>query len=95
MLTALHANPILYASQLAIGFACSILGGYVAARLAGREELLNGALSSWLCISFGVYGFFAGSAHDYPLEIGGFIASPAAGLLGGYLRQKQIPRNGA
>lgn len=90
----MHANPILYASQLFIGFARSILGGYVAARIAGREELLNGALS-WLCISFGVYGFFAGSAHDAALEIGGFIASPAAGLLGGYVRQKQTPREKA
>jgi fructose-specific phosphotransferase system IIC component len=80
----LHANPILYASQLFIGLARSILGGYVAARIAGREELLNGTLSSWLCISF-----------DPSVEIGAFIASPAAGLLGGYVRQKQTPREKA
>lgn len=41
--------------QLLLGALCSVLGGYVAARLAARSELVNGALSAFLCIAFGLY----------------------------------------
>ena len=40
---------------LVIGLACSTLGGFVAAWLAKHDELLNGALSSFLCVALGVY----------------------------------------
>ena len=56
---ALHANAFLYVLQLLIGFGCSALGGYVAAWLAKHDELLNGPLSSFLCIAFGIYSLAA------------------------------------
>jgi hypothetical protein len=35
-----------------LGTVGSIIGGYVGAWLAGHDETLNGALSSWLCLAF-------------------------------------------
>ena len=42
IMTAIHANPLLYGLESLIGLACSVLGGYVAARVAKHDELLNG-----------------------------------------------------
>jgi uncharacterized membrane protein YfcA len=52
---AIHANVPLYVAQLLVGLACSVLGGYVAAWLAKHDELLNGGLSSVLCVAGGIY----------------------------------------
>jgi hypothetical protein len=94
----------LYAPQLAISLCCSMLGGYVSARIAGHDELLNGAASAFLNIVFGLlpvvlrlFGTGFGMSSNLPWEI--FlppflllIASPAFGLLGGYLRLRQTRR---
>ena len=45
---ALRANGPLFALGTLLGMGCSILGGYVGARLAKHAELLNGALTSFL-----------------------------------------------
>jgi len=42
----------------------SVLGGYVSARIAKHDELLNGALSSILCVGGGTYAVISGSAAD-------------------------------
>jgi hypothetical protein len=87
---AIHGNPSLYAAQLLIGFGCSVLGGYVAAWLAKRHELLNGALSSFLCLALGVYAITSGkdsNAHWVQLLL--FVASPACASFGGYLKLMQ------
>ena len=87
---ALHANTSLYALQLLIGFGCSALGGYVAAWLAKHDELLNGSLSSFLCIAFGIYSLAASPGSNYRWEELLLLpAGPAVGLLGGYLRRRQ------
>jgi uncharacterized membrane protein YfcA len=87
--TAIHNNVPLYAAQLLVGLACSVLGGYVAARLAKREELLNGALSSFICVVLGVYMVASGNdSTPHWLQALMFIASPALALLGGYLMQR-------
>lgn len=69
------------------GVLCSILGGYVAARIAAHDEVLNGALSAWACVGLGV--LMARVAPDAP-SLGQSVvllgASPALGALGGYLR---------
>jgi len=87
---ALQSSSLLYASQLLIGSACSVLGGYVGARLAKHDELLNGLLTSFLCVGIGVYSLAEriGSSSSL-LHLLGFVASPALGLLGGYLRLAQ------
>ena len=38
-----------------------MLGGYVSARIAARDEVLNGALASILCIGFGIYAVVKGT----------------------------------
>ncbi|HET6762278.1 MAG TPA: hypothetical protein VFH27_01370, partial [Longimicrobiaceae bacterium] len=55
----MHASPGLQAASMAVGCLCSVLGGYVAARIAGRSHVLHGALSSYLCMAFGIAALFA------------------------------------
>jgi hypothetical protein len=87
---AIHASPSLYGLQLLIGFGCSVLGGYVAAWIAKHDELLNGALSSSLCIAIGVYSFARGKMlGTLPVEILLLSASPLGAFLGGYLKRLQ------
>lgn len=72
--------------QLGIGLACSVLGGYVAARLAKHDELLNGTLSSILCVALGVFTISAGRSSDPLLvQVVLFSASPALGFVGAWL----------
>ena len=81
-----------YVVGLLLGSACSVLGGYVAARIAKRDELLNGALSAVLCIAFGVYAWIKGIGDASPTTHAAFLAlSPALGAFGGYLRQRAKP----
>lgn len=86
----IHASPELYSIQAAIGIFCSGLGGYVAAWLARHDQLLNGALSSWLCICLGLYSLLSG-IHESSMAmlVIGLLVSPVAGLAGGYVRLKQ------
>jgi len=92
LLKIIQGDWMLFATQFLIGSFCSVLGGYIAALIAKHNELLNGALSAWLCVAFGVYGLANGAASEsLPLAILGFILSPALALLGGYLRFLQVP----
>ncbi len=89
IVAALHGSVLIYTVQFLIGAGCSILGGYVAGRLAKQDELLNGSLSSYLCIGIGLYSVVAGKESRLLLALIGLAASPALGLLGGYLRLAQ------
>lgn len=91
---ALHASTSLHVVQLLIGAGASLLGGYVAAWLARHDELLNGALSSFLCVALGIFSLATGHVSSHRLEELLLLpAGPACGLLGGYLRlkQKRVP----
>jgi hypothetical protein len=82
----LGSAPI-YLAQLAVGMACSVLGGYVAATLAKHHELLNGALASILCVLLGIYVLTTrNDPHPMYVQISLVVISPALSLLGGYLR---------
>jgi len=87
----LKASTLFFASSCILGGLCSVLGGYVAARLAKHDELLNGGLSSILCVASGIYGVMSGSAAE---RVGVHLVflplSVALGALGGYLRARQI-----
>jgi hypothetical protein len=86
----IHSSPWLYGLQLGIGLGCSVLGGYVAARIAKHDELLNGVLSSFLCTAIGVYSVMSGKdSQSVVVQIFLLAAAPAFALLGGYLRQTQ------
>jgi putative membrane protein (TIGR04086 family) len=83
--TALNTNPVLFSAQFLIGAICSALGGYLAARIAKHDELLNGAFSAWLCIAISVNAVATGKDDGpWAMQALDFLVSPAAGLLGGY-----------
>jgi hypothetical protein len=85
----IHADLTLHSIQLAFGFACSVLGGYIAARIARRGEVLNGTLSSFLCILFGIYAATSGTLLVSPAEHALLLAaSVAAAAFGGFLARK-------
>jgi hypothetical protein len=76
-----------------LGALCSVLGGYISARIAKHDEILNGALSSILCVGFGVYSVLGGSAADHlVLHLAFLPLSPALGALGGYLSSRRNAR---
>lgn len=83
---AMNKNAPIYVLQLAIGSGCSLLGGYLAGRLAKHDELLNGALSSFLCVTLGLWTvIFGKEVHSLAEEILLLVASPTLGLVGGYI----------
>lgn len=86
----IRSSGWLYGLQLGIGLGCSVLGGYVAARLAKHDELLNGLLSSFLCTAIGIYSVMSGKeSESLIVQIFLLAAAPVFALLGGYLRQIQ------
>lgn len=90
----LHSNVGLYVTTTAIGCACSIIAGYVAAWLAKHDEVLNGALSSFLCVGFDLYAMIKGTGTvSLWLMILLLPASVLLGALGGFFRtlQKREP----
>jgi hypothetical protein len=87
------SDPSLIATTMVLGSLASVLGGYTAAWIAGRSHLLIGALSAYLCTVFGIVSLFHDTAGASLLQhLGGFVLSPALGLLGGYLRLLQMRR---
>jgi hypothetical protein len=91
VMSAVHADPVLYAAELGIGLACSALGGFIAASIAKQRRILNGVLASWLCVGVGVYSF--AEAHDLT-QVGIHVAliavTPLCYWLGAVLRIKMI-----
>ena len=87
LMDAMQNRPGLYLLGLVLGSICSVFGGYLAARIAKHDEVLNGALSSYLCLAFGAYAMVKGTIPTAPLLHAVFLAlSPALGAIGGYLR---------
>jgi hypothetical protein len=89
----LMASGVYRVSSSILGALCSVLGGYVSGRIAKHDEVLNGALSSILCIGFGVYAVLSGSAADhFGLHLAFLPLSPALGAFGGYLSSRRNAR---
>ena len=86
----LGRSTLLLVSSSILGGLCSVLGGYVSARIAKHDEVLNGGLSSILCVASGVYAVINVSpAAPLWLHLVYLPLSPALGALGGYLRSRQ------
>jgi len=95
MTKVLKASTLLTVSSPILGGLCSVLGGYVAARIAKHDELLNGGLSSILCVGSGVYALVSGSAAgDLLVHLVYLPLSVALGTLGGFLRARQNAQPG-
>jgi hypothetical protein len=71
-----------------------VLGGYIAARIAHHDELLNGALASFLCVIFALLAIGSISVMEAVISV---IANPVLGFVGGYIRvwQKKQRQEGA
>lgn len=86
VLDTMHTTPV-RTLEFVIGFACSILGAYIAGVLAKRAQILNGFLSvavpallSWL-----VYLLRRTSSLPALWIVLSIIATPITGVLGGWL----------
>jgi hypothetical protein len=78
-----HRQLVTIASGV-LGGLGSVLGGYVSARIAKHDQVLNGALSCILTVAAGLYSLSHSSAHSWlPFVL--VPLSPALGALGGYL----------
>jgi len=73
------------------GVACSTLGGYIAAKIANRDEVLNGALSAIFCEILGLYWMLSGK-NIYPmwLQVVYLVSGIVFACVGGYLRVRQV-----
>jgi hypothetical protein len=82
----LRESVSLRAGLIVIGAAVSIVAGYLAAWIAKRGALVNGGLSSVLCVALGLYGvLFGATSRPYWLSILELPITPLLGVLGGYL----------
>lgn len=92
---AIMGNPLYFLLSSVTGGICSIIGGYISAKIAKHDEILNGALSSILCVGIGIYAFMGGSG-TIPLwrHVILLILSPALAAFGGLLRQRQMDLRG-
>lgn len=85
----IHARPALYIAQLLIGLVCTLIGGYVAAVIAKHDEVLNGLVSSFVCVAVGVFSIARGRQHEGAMmEAALFILTLAAGTCGGLIRSR-------
>lgn len=68
--------------NILVGGGFSILGGYIAARIAKHNELLNGTLSSFLCV---VPAFFTIGSYPFFYILIEVLGNLLLGFIGGYL----------
>lgn len=91
-IAAMESDPAISTAALLLGSACSVFGGWVAARMAQRAALLNGAFSAYGCLLISVYGFVA---TPYAIPAWQYLAFPilamALGALGGMLFERRRP----
>ena len=86
LLTTLRTDPFYLTLGLILGGLCSILGGYIAAKIAKENELVNGALASFLCVGSGLYSLYAGtSGQPWWLDLIEIVISIILATLGGYI----------
>jgi hypothetical protein len=85
---AVKTSSVFVAASTFLGGLCSILGGYVSARIAKHDEVLNGTLAALLCVALGVYALVKGSGNMW-LHVLYVPMSLALGALGGHLRARQ------
>jgi len=83
----LQNDPISMLVSLIIGSTFSILGGYIAAKIAKHDELLNGALTSIFCVLLTIPSF---SLFDPVILIFTIILSIVLSCFGGSLRKQEV-----
>jgi len=86
METLVVQDPVVATLNLLIGGGFTVLGGYIAARIAKHDELLNGTLASFLCVLFALLAIESTSILWVIVSV---VVNPILALLGGYLRAWQ------
>jgi hypothetical protein len=87
---ALYANRSLQIGLMVMGLGFSLIGGYIAAAIAKHDEILNGGLSTLLCLCIGIYVLTTGKDMNPAwMKASGMVLAPAMALLGGFLRSLQ------
>lgn len=71
---------------LIVGLSCTALGGYFSGRIAGRAEVLHGALVAVLGMVVAM--IFRESGIPVWFDIAGFAGMLPAGMAGGHLAEK-------
>jgi ABC-type branched-subunit amino acid transport system permease subunit len=75
-----------------VGALCTVLGGYVAGRIAKDIEIKHGALvglGSLVLVT--LEGMMSGQSTSYPVwfEVLGYLIAVPVGMVGGYVAQRQ------
>lgn len=87
----LTESPGIYLATFAVAALVSIIAGYLAARIAGKGEVINGTLAILISTIIAVVVCLLTSLDTLGLmDVLTFIASPLLGTLGGYLRFRQV-----
>ena len=77
-------------AAVALSCLATVLAGYVAARVAKRGELINGTLCTFSSVALTIFGFGYDSDQRLVRDFIELAVIPLAGLLGGYLRLRQV-----
>lgn len=90
----LEHDPAVQVITFLGGGLCTVLGGYVAAWIAGHDEQLNGALSSIVLLALGLVGLASGrsSSSATLAQLGALLLTPVLAWTGGFLRALQLRR---
>jgi len=86
----IHKSPLLFGIQTTIGLVCSIIGGYVAARIAGGDEVENAIATSLIFVVFRLYGLVADGEDEVWLNAFFTIITPFFYRLGAQARIRQL-----
>ena len=87
----IKSDNVVWLITFCIGAAFSISAGYLAAWIAKRSPILNGAWSSWACVGMGVFSLIASKGEaSQPFHMLSIPLSVLLGGIGGYLRSRQI-----
>jgi hypothetical protein len=90
---AMLARPDIYWSLFALGLAVSGAAGYLAARIAGHDQVLHGFLSSVGALGLGLVTIGTTLAvTPLPIVVFAFISAPLAGAAGGALDLWRVRR---
>ncbi|HWA50843.1 MAG TPA: hypothetical protein VG742_21425 [Dongiaceae bacterium] len=88
----LAESPDLYLASYFVGGLVSVFAGYLAARIAGRGEVINGTIATLIpIIGSLVINVVAAPEMLSPMMLFAcYVVAPFFGVLGGYLRYRQV-----
>ncbi|MBC7793096.1 MAG: hypothetical protein H7Z43_05270 [Clostridia bacterium] len=90
VVSAMNTSQSVTVASWILSYIATLLGGYVAARIAREQEVRVGALSSWTCLALGALVMASASSVMPRWQLALIVGStPFIAGLGGYLRLRQ------